>query len=166
MFVLDLKLWFKMASETAATSKPEGAAHGVNAVVPERIAKCLEESKDFGQYKLARKFRFLHMFSGPVDVLAQAVKTECEKEGITCVVESYDKLIDESHDMTLDQPYETILHKAKNQEYDGGHAGFPCGSFSRARLNAKGDGPGPVRSGLEIYGLETNNRRQQAEADR
>ena len=106
------------------------------------------------------------MFSGPVDVLAQALKAECDKEGITCIVESYDKLVDESHDMTLDQPYETILHKAKNQEYDGGHAGFPCGSFSRARLNAKGDGPGPVRSGSEIYGLASNNRRQQAEADR
>jgi len=109
-----------MASETAASPKPEGATHGVDAVVPERVAKCLEESKDFGQYKLARQFKFLHMFSGLVDVLAQALKAECDKEGITCVVESYDKLVDEKHDMTLDQPYETILNKAKNQEYDGG----------------------------------------------
>lgn len=43
-------------------------------------------------------------------------------------------------------------------EYDGGHAGFPFGSFSRARYNTAGDSPPPVRSGAEIYGLSTNNR--------
>ena len=88
------------------------------------------------------------------------------KEGISIDVESYDKMANAEHDLTRDEPFGSILNKAKNQNYDGGHAGFPCGSFSRARLNAAGDGPGPVRSGVEIYGLSTNSKRQQQEADR
>ena len=37
-----LCFWFKMADEITASSKPEGALHGVDAVVPKRIAECLE----------------------------------------------------------------------------------------------------------------------------
>ena len=44
--------------------------------------------------------------------------------------------------------------------------GFPYGSFSRARYNSAGDGPSPVRSGAEIYGMSSNNAAQQKEADR
>ena len=91
---------------------------------------------------------------------------ECEKEGIKVKVDSFDKLLCETHDLAAEQPFAQILENATKDEYDGGHAGFPCGSFSRARYNTAGDGPPPVRSGAEIYGLPTNNRKQQAEADK
>lgn len=159
-------VWLKMSEGASTATSSEGAGHGVDAEVPERVARCLREAKDFGQYKRTRCFKFVHLFAGPRDVLATSLKAECEKEGILVEVESYDKLMNETHDLCAAEPFGSILDKAKNMEYDGGHAGFPCGSFSRARLNAKGDGPGPVRSGTEIYGLSTNNRRQQAEADK
>ena len=42
--------------------------------------------------------------------------------------------------------------------------GWPCGSFSMARW--KPGGPPPVRSRDEIYGLASNNAKQQSEADK
>lgn len=164
-FVLSL-VWLKMNEGTSTAAASEGAGHGVEAEVPERVARCLKESKDFGQYKRTRSFKFVHLFAGPRDVLATSLRTECEKGGILLEVESYDKFMNQTHDLSAAEPLDGILNKAKNMECDGGHASFHCGSFSRARLNAKGDGPGPVRSGSEIYGLSTNNRRQQAEADK
>ena len=155
-----------MSEPSTGRASSASAAHGADAEVPERVQKCLDEARDFSQYKLLRRFRFVHLFSGPRDVLAEELKAQCEAEGLGIDVESYDKLIDSSHDLVKSEPFETILNKSKNQDYDGGHAGFPCSSFSRARLNSSGEGPGPVRSGLEIYGLASNDRRQQAEADR
>ena len=46
---------------------------------------------------------------------------------------------------------------------DAAHSGFPCGSFSRARYR-EGSEPPPVRSKQWIYGLPTNDVKQQAEA--
>jgi len=78
-------------------------------------------------------------------------------------VESCDKLLNPGHDLLAEQPFSNIFQKAKNGEYDGGHAG---GSFYRARYNTAREGPGPVRSGSEVYGLASNSRAQQQEADR
>eukprot|EP00435_Cladocopium_sp_Y103_P021609 s565_g5.t1 len=152
-------------SSASSTPGPSGSEHGLNAEVPAKVKKWLEESKDFGEYKSKRVFSFLHLFAGPRDVLAEELRKECEKEGITLTVESYDKLLDASHDLSAERPFADILNKAKGDEYDSGHAGFPCGSFSRARYNS-GSGPPPVRSLTEIYGLGSNTRSQQREADR
>ena len=155
-----------MCEATSSSSAAVTSGHGTDAELPERILEVLQASKNFGEYKTKRRFKFVHMFSGPKDVLAEGLREECAKEGISIDVESYDKTANAEHDLTMDEPFGNILNKAKNQGYDGGHAGFPCGSFSRARLNTAGDGPGPVRSGMEIYGLSTNSKRQQQEADR
>eukprot|EP00971_Amphidinium_carterae_P143507 2843435-Amphidinium_carterae.1 len=48
----------------------------------------------------------------------------------------------------------------------GIHSGFPCGSFSRLGFIRRQGLPAPVRSASHIYGLLSNNARQQAEADR
>ena len=50
--------------------------------------------------------------------------------------------------------------------FDGFHSGFPCNTFSVARWNERAGMPGPIRSGKHIYGLPSNDRRQQADADR
>ena len=155
-----------MASSSKGHQSAEGESHGLDAVVPERVNTCLKKAKDFGDFKQSRCFRFLHLFAGPKDVLAEALRAECEREGIKLVVDSFDKLLCDEHDLAAEQPFAKILENAKNDEYDGGHAGFPCNSFSRARYNTSGDGPPPVRSKMEIYGLSTNNKKQQAEADK
>ena len=153
-------------STASSSTKIADSSHGVNAEVSKRVELCLEKCQSYAEFKEERHFKFLHLFAGPRDVLAEALRDECEKEGLKVVVESYDKLIDASHDLLAERPFTDILKKAKEGDYDGGHAGFPCGSFSRARYNLEGEGPKPVRSGAEIYGLATNSRAQQQEADR
>jgi len=153
-------------NSTPDSSSAKDASCGLDAEVPGRIEECLRNCETFGKFKTERKFRFLHLFAGPRDVLAEALKVECEKEGIQLEMESYDKLMDSKHDLLAEHPFTDILQKAKAGAYDGGHAGFPCGSFSRARYNTEGEGPKPVRSGAEIYGLATNSKAQQQEADR
>ena len=64
------------------------------------------------------------LFAGPRDVLAEALKEECAKEGIILEVESYDKLANPERDLMAEEPFGEILNKAKNQDYDGAHAGF------------------------------------------
>eukprot|EP00435_Cladocopium_sp_Y103_P055471 s826_g18.t1 len=152
-------------SSSSSTRGPGGGEHGLDAEVPAKVKKWLEESKDFGEFKNRRVFTFLHLFAGPRDVLAEELKKECDKEGIALAVESFDKLLNPAHDLAAEQPFADILKKAKEDEYDSGHAGFPCGSFSRARYNS-GSGPPPVRSLTQIYGLESNTKSQQREADR
>ena len=100
------------------------------------------------QVQSERAFRFVHLFSGPKDVLKEALMTEAKKEGISMKVESYDKLAEGAHDLSADSPY---LELAESMDtIDGFHAGFPCGSFSMVR-NKKG-GPPPVRSREWPYG--------------
>ena len=134
-------------------------------IVPERVRHALEAAADFGQFRDKRKFVFLHLFSGPNDVLGGALKEEARKEHLNVEVRFYDKLDDQRSNLLDEQPYMKILQDAKDHAFDGGHAGFPCASFSRARLN-EGSGPGPVRSKNHMYGLPGNTRGQQQEADR
>ena len=133
--------------------------------VPKRITEALRKSNSFSEYKSNRLFVFVHMFSGEHDVLGEAITQAAEKEGIKVYIVNLDKLIDKNFDLSKDHPYVDILEDAQSGEYDGGHAGPPCGSFSMARYN-EGSGPPPVRSLEQIYGLASNNAQQQAEADR
>ena len=126
---------FCSMNSAPSSSSSKDASCGLDAELPERVEECLKGCDTFGKFKTERKFRFLHLFAGPRDVLANALKEECDREGIQLEVESYDKLMDSKHDLLAEQPFTDILQKAKAGAYDGGHAGFPCGSFSRARYN-------------------------------
>ena len=154
----------KMTEEPKA-SVPHPDLPGLHAPVNERVTRALEQP-DFGKFRSKRLFRFLHLFSGPRDVIGDALKELCDKEGIQLQVVSVDKVIGEGADLMNDEPYGQMLHNAGKGHYDAGNAGFLCGSFSRARYNRSGFGPPPVRSLQWIYGLEGNTAKQQAEAGR
>ena len=123
------------------------------------------ESKDFGEFRTKRMFTFLHVFSGKEDMVSMALIDAADKEGLTVKTSSVDTEIHRDLNLLTDEPYGILLQGAKDHEYDAVHCGFPCGSFSRARLN-EGKGQPPVRSLEHMYGLPSNNRAQQAEADR
>ena len=126
------------------------------------ILEILNNAEDFSQYKRERVFRFVHLFSGPVDHLKEALLAEASKEGLNVKVESYDKEAKSKDDLMADTPYVELVASADS--VDGYHAGFPCGSYSRVRHRE--GGPPPVRDRAAPYGLATNSKLQQAEADR
>ena len=150
----------------AESSQAAVEPHGVDAPVAERVLRALKEAKDYGHFRDLREFHFIHLFSGPKDVMGEALVRACAKENIKVRIESVDLKMDGTGNLLDDEPYGTILNKARADEFDAGHAGFPCGSFSRARYNKRGFGPDPVRSLKHIYGLPGNLPGQQREADR
>ena len=77
---------------------------------------------------------------------------------------SLDRQMDKNLDLSDRKTYELLkadVDKGEWDEWDAMHAGFPCGSFSRARHNPQPGQPGPVRDGKNIYGLEANSAKQQ-----
>ena len=133
-------------------------------VVPQRVRGALEKAKDFGQFKERRTFRFLHLFSGEKDVLGDAIKKEAKKFRVNVECVGLDRKTDGGVDLSNAETMDKIKKEVEDDEWDGLHSGFPCGSFSRARWNP--GGPPPVRSSREMYGCSTNTVRQQEEADR
>ena len=133
---------------------------------PDRIKRALKFSKTFEEYRETRMFRFLHLFSGPNDPLGQAIKIEAAKNRLKVDVLAIDKKVDASIDLSKAKTFDPILKMVESGEFDYYHAGFPCGSFSRARHNPMEGQPGPVRSKEWIYGLPGTTEAQQAEADR
>ena len=133
-------------------------------MVPQRVTDALRTSQTFAEFKKARRFRFVHLFSGKNDVLGRALVRQGQAEGMDIEMVSFDTMLDGAADLSKDHPYLDILDEARNGCYDGGHAGPPCGSFSRARWNA-GHGPLPVRSLEFVYGLPSNTSKMQEEAD-
>ena len=150
------------ASEHQADRDTAPAVPGF--LVPNRVKRALNDAKDFAAFREARHFRFLHIFSGPKDKLAEALKREAEKAGMKFTAVSLDKKIDKDLDLSNQAAMETLKNEVLKGEYDYVRGGFPCSSFSRARWS-KNPGPRPVRSKDEIYGLSTNSLEQQAEAD-
>ena len=142
----------------------EVAVRGLDAPVPQHVREALDQAKDYGHYRDLRVMRFVHLFAGPHDVLGDALKKVCTRENIKLEVEAIDLKMDGTGNLLEDEPYLSLMRRASDDEVDGGHSGFPCGSFSRARYNSFG--PDPVRSKKFIYGLPGNSERQQAEADR
>ena len=63
-------------------------------MVPDRVKRALKHAEDFATFKENRHFRFLHIFSGPRDKLAEALKREAEKAGMKLTAVSLDKKID------------------------------------------------------------------------
>ena len=109
-------------------------------------------------------FCFLHLFSGVKDKLGDAIREEAAAEGIQVTIEAYD--IETGSDLTDHALLHRILSKARRGGYHGGHSGFPCTTFTRLRWRRAPGLPGPVRSREHIYGLPSNSRAQQDEADR
>lgn len=125
----------------------------------------LNKAKTFDEFRAARPFKFLHLYSGPKDPLGEAKKMEGARNRLEVTVCSLDKAVD-NIDLSVPTVHRETLSDVKNHEWDYVHAGFPCGSFSRARHNPMPGQPGPVRNKLNIYGLMGNASQQQAEADK
>jgi hypothetical protein len=135
------------------------------ATVPDRVKEALGDGKDFGKFREKREFHFLHLFSGPDDKLGAALVQEGKKAGLVVKVDSLDIKRNPSMDLRCNSTMEVIESKVNKGDYDGYHAGFPCGSFSRVRWVESVGMPGPVRSRTHPYGLPTNTQKQQEEAD-
>ena len=156
-----------MAEHASGSTDPEPPAPLSDGapVLPDRVKNVLQEAADFAGFKRTRAFKFLHLFAGKNDVLGKKVQEEAAKSGIRTVVRAVDRAGPNQEDMLADEPCLTLLAEAKAGDWDAGHAGPPCQTFSAARWNAKGPGPPPVRSKTEIYGLETNSASLQRQAD-
>ena len=98
-------------------------------------------------------------------MLGETVKAAAAAEGLVVEVRSVDVKGPEPADLSQAEPFSELLKAAIEGNIDGGHAGPPCRSFSRARWNDKGHGPPPVRDKWNIYGLGSNNIQQQRDAD-
>ena len=133
--------------------------------IPSHAMEALARAKDFGEFRSLRCLRFLHLFSGPKDMIGNALRRLAEGENLKVDVLSMDKLGEGNVDLLKEHPFVDILDEAEKHSFDAAHAGFPCGSFSKARYN-EGHGPKPVRSLEHIYGLPSNSEPQQREADR
>ena len=133
--------------------------------IPGRVNKILEEAEDFGKFREKRVFKYLHLFCGPSDNLADALRKECDKAGLKVEIESVDIKIDKNHDLKDTSNWVRWGDKVDQGEYDGTHAGFPCGSFSMVRWRPAEGLPKPVRSAEFPYGLPGNSETQQREAD-
>ena len=66
-------------SAASSSTKIADSSHGVNAEVSKRVELCLEKCQSYAEFKEERHFKFLHLFAGPRDVLAEALRDECEK---------------------------------------------------------------------------------------
>ena len=117
--------------------------------MPLRVLEALDSAKEFRE---KRKFKYLHLFSGCPDVLSEAIVEEGKRNRLWVECKGVDRKSDKEIDL---HETETIT-KWKEEVWDG--------SFSMARW--KPGGPPPVRSQDEIYGMATNNLKQQQEADR
>ena len=133
--------------------------------VPKRVQSALENAKEYKDFREGRTFRMLHMFSGPKDLLGDALRVECEKQGMKfhVTVTALDRKLDPGLDLSTTAAKAELERDIREGEFDYVHGGFPCGSFSRARWQP--GGPPPVRSAQELHGLSTNSEAQQKEAD-
>ena len=74
----------------ARASSSQVAPRHDNELVPKRVREALSGASDFGTFRERRAFSFLHLFSGPNDVLGKAVYAEATKEGLTVDVTAVD----------------------------------------------------------------------------
>ena len=133
---------------------------------PMRVHSALKNSKTFEEFRRNRPFKFLHLYSGPNDPLGEAIKVEAARNRLEVVVLSLDNKLDPTLDLSRPASHQTMMQDVGRGEWDYIHSGFPCDSFSMARHHQVAGQPGPVRDKAHIYGLPTNDERQQSEADR
>ncbi|CAE7212170.1 unnamed protein product [Symbiodinium sp. CCMP2592] len=122
-----------------------------------RVRDALRGANNFGEFRSRRRFVFVHLFSGERDILGETVKAAAKAEGLNVDVRSVDIKGTERCDLSKAEPFGELMQAATDGNVDAGHAGPPCGTFSRVRWNEKGTGPPPVRGRLQIYGLDSNN---------
>ena len=133
---------------------------------PQRVDKALREAKSFDEFRTKRPFKFLHVYSGPKDVLGEAIVREAKSNRLETVVLSLDKQIDKDLDLASHKNHAILMQEVGDGEWDYVHCGFPCGSFSRARHNPQPGQPPAVRCKEHIYGYPGQTATRQAEADR
>eukprot|EP00435_Cladocopium_sp_Y103_P011877 s4293_g3.t1 len=154
------------SSGTGVLTAPESETQGKEEPwVPDRVAKALEKSKTFDEFRKARPFRYLHIFSGEKDQLGASIVEEAKKARLEVYVESLDRKKDSDLNLVSHAVYDEIEKSVCGGEWDGLHSGFPCASFSRVRWRDSPEGALPVRSADHIYGLPRNTPSQQKEAD-
>ena len=82
-------------------------------------------------WRASMSFVFLHLFCGPVDILAEELAKAGKEQGIVVETEGYD--LARGHDLRCPQLAAQIRAKARAGHYAGGHSGFPCSTFSKLR---------------------------------
>ena len=118
------------AALEAATANEERAGAG------EKLLQLL-------RHVAVRTFRFLHLCSGHrrEDDLEDWLTAFFADAGAFCVVLSYDVGHGPDYDLTDDRRAEELRLRAEAGELDGGHAGPPCGAWSRVRFRMGGPRP-------------------------
>ena len=95
--------------------------------LPKRVSQALSESKTFAEFKEKRKFIYVHLFSGPQDVLGQAITKMANLDGMQVEVRAFDKEAPEHRvDLAAEQPFHDNLDAARGGLVDGSHAVFPA----------------------------------------
>ena len=130
--------------------------------IPIRVTEALQGPKTFKEFMERRRFNFLHMFSGSIDGLGEAVSRMAELQAIKVRVVALDKK--RGMNLAEPQPFNDFLELVRTGEFDAAHCGFRGRSFNRRRYREV-PGTAPVRYSQWIYGLPSNDREQQAEAD-
>eukprot|EP00435_Cladocopium_sp_Y103_P072956 s218_g41.t2 len=122
------------------------------------------QSETIEEYFTKRVFIFVHHFAGASDPLTSALRNEALNQGIRLKAFSVER-DSGTGGLLEDEPYSKHLQWARNGYIDIYHAGFPCSSFSRLRHRRAEGMRGPVRSRTEPYGLSSNSKAAQQEAD-
>ena len=97
-------------------------------------------------------------------MLSEAIVEEGKKNRLRVECKGLDRKSDKEIDLHETDTITKWKEEIEGDLWDGLRSGWLCGSFSMARW--KPGGPPPVRSRDEIYGMATNNVKQQQEADR
>ena len=104
---------------------------------------------------------FLDYFPGSVKFgLGDANSAAAAQRGIKVRAINRDILRDGT-DLLADELFSSDFTAALNGQFDGFHSGFPCSSFSRARLLP--GGPPPVRNRQHLRWCPSNSRVQSKE---
>ena len=147
--------------QTEAEARAEIKMQETEAWVPERVRHALEKSKTMDEFRANRPFRYLHLFSGEMDMLAIALRRECGKARMQLYTEGIDRKVDVGVDLTSHETFDGIDQSIMDGDWDGLHSGFPCSSFSMVRWRQAQGGAPPVRSAFHIYRLPGNSASMQ-----
>ena len=86
--------------------------------VPDRVKDALLHADNFEKFRRSRKFRYLHMFSGKKDILAEAIAAECKSHRLEFEAES-DRKKNRSIDLSSERAYREIGRTTDQGEWDG-----------------------------------------------
>lgn len=86
-------------------------------MVPKRIVRALEEAGNFEDYRQRRIFRYLHLYSGPRDMLKQEIEAEAQKARLRVECVSLDRKLDPGMDIGTVKAHSTL--RARFQKVNG-----------------------------------------------